>query len=304
VLLVEAHYALGVTCFWLGEFAAAREQLEQGITHYDRRRHRSHIELFGQDEGVVCLCRLALVLWYLGYPDQALARGTEAITMAQELSHPASLAYALYWLAFLYHQRREVQKTQEWTDASMSLSTEQGFGYWPPLGTILHGWVVSEGSDAAEGIIQMRQGLMALQAGGTEIPRAYALGLLAAAYRQTGQLREGIKVLDEAFAAVNKTGGCWAEAELHLLKGELLMGREASNTEQALICFKQAIAVARRQQAKSLELRAVMSLSRLRQSQGKNAEAKQLLADIYGWFTEGFDTSDLRAAKALLEELA
>ena len=104
VLLVEAHYALGVTCFWLGEFAAAREQLEQGITHYDRRRHRSHTVLFGQDEGVVCLCRLALVLWYLGYPDQALARGTEAITMAQELSHPASLAYALYWLAFLYHQ--------------------------------------------------------------------------------------------------------------------------------------------------------------------------------------------------------
>jgi predicted ATPase len=260
--------------------------------------------LFGQDEGVVCLCRVAVVLWYLGYPDQALARGTEALTMAQELSHPASLAYALYWLAFLYHQRGEVQRTQELTDASMALSTEQGFGYWPALGTILQGWLATQRGQAAEGIVQMRQGLTALQAAGTEIPRAYALGLLADAYGQAGQVGKGLAVLDEALAAVNKTAGRWAEAELHLLKGELLVNQTASNSGQAETCFEQALAVARRQQAKSLELRAAMSLSRLWQSQGKKTEAQRLLAGIYSWFTEGFDTSDLRAAKTLLEELA
>jgi predicted ATPase/class 3 adenylate cyclase len=304
VLLVEAHYALGVTCFWLGEFDLARKHLEQGIAYYDPSRHRSQIMLFGQDEGVVCLCRAALDLWYLGYPDQALTRGMEALTLAQRLSHPASLAYVLYWLAFLYHQRRDVQKTQEWADASIALSTEQGFAYWPPLGTILQGWVLTERKQLAEGTLRMRQGMAALQAIGTEIQRAYSLGLLANAYRQAGQVNEGLAVLDEALAAVDKTGGRWAEVELHLLKGELLMRQAAANAQQAEICFRQALAVAGHQQAKSLELRTAMSLSRLWQQQGKQAEARRLLSDIYGWFTEGLDTADLKQAKALLEELS
>jgi predicted ATPase len=304
VLLVEAHYVLGVTCFWLGEFNPARKHFEQGIEQYDPHRHHFHIRLFGQDEGVVCLCRAAVGLWYLGYPDQALTRGTEALTLAQQLSHPASLAYVLYWLAFLYHQRRELQKTQEWTDASIALSTEQGFGYWPPLGTILQGWMLSKDGQVAEGIHRMRYGLVALQATGNQIQRAYSLGLLANAYKQAGQINEGLTVLDDALAAVDKTGGCWAEAELHLIKGELLMRQAASNLPQAEICFNQAIVVAQAQSAKSLELRAAMSLSRLWQTQGKREEARQFLAEIYGWFTEGFDTVDLKHAKALLEELS
>jgi class 3 adenylate cyclase/predicted ATPase len=304
VLLVEAHYALGVTCFWMGEFDPARNHLEQGIEQYDPHRHHSHIMLFGQDEGVVCLCRAALALWYLGYPDQALTRGTEALTLAQQLSHPASLAYVLYWLAFLYHQRRDLQKTQEWTDASITLSTERGFAYWPPLGMILQGWVLSEDRSVSEGIHRIRHGLAALQATGNEIQRAYSLGLLANGYKQLGQISEGLTVLDDAFAAVDKTGGRWAEAELHLIKGELLMRQGTSSAPQAEICFNQAFVVARSQSAKSLELRAATSLSRLWQRQGKRKEARQLLAKIYGWFTEGFHTADLKAAKALLDELA
>ncbi len=304
VLLVEAHYALGVTCFWMGEFDPARKLLEQGIKQYDANRHHSHIMLFGQDEGVVCLCRAALALWYLGYPDQALTRGTEALTLAQQLSHPASLAYILYWLAFLYHQRRDLQKTQEWTDASIELSTEQGFAYWPPLGMILQGWVLTEDRQVSEGIHRIRHGLAALQATGNQIQRAYSLGLLANAYKQLGQISEGLTVLDDALTAVDKTGGRWAEAELHLIKGELLMRQAASSTQQAEICFNQAFVVARGQSAKSLELRAAMSLSRLWQRQGKRKEARQLLGGIYGWFTEGFDTADLKEAKALLDELA
>jgi predicted ATPase len=288
----------------LGEFVFARKHLEGGIAQYDSSRHRSQIALFGQDDGVVCLSRTAVVLWYLGYPDQALKRASEALTLAQELSHPASLAYVLYWIAFLHHQRRDLQKTQEWADASIELSTEQGFAYWPPQATLLRGWVLTERGQVAEGLVPMRQGLADLQATGTEIQRAYSLGLLAKAYSQAGQVREGIAALDEALAAVDKTGGRWAVAELHLLKGELLMRQAAANAPQAEICYDQALAVARHQQAKSLELRAGMGLSRLWQSQGKKEKARQLLGEIYGWFSEGFDTADLRAAKALLEELA
>jgi predicted ATPase/class 3 adenylate cyclase len=304
VLLVEAHYVLGVTCFWLGEFAPARQHLEQGIAHYDPRRHQSHIVLFGQNEGVVCLCREALVLWYLGYPDQAVARGTEAFTLVQELSHPASLAYVRYWIAFLYHQRREAQKTLEWTDASMTLSTEQGFAYWPPQGMILQGWVLAEQRRVAEGIIRMREGLAALQVTGTEIVRAYSLGLLANACKHLGQFREGLTLLDAALTAVDKTGGRWSEAELHRLKGELLARQNVSGAQQAEICFGQALAVARRQQAKSLELRAAMGLCRLWQKKGKRQQARDLLSEIYGWFTEGFNSPDLRQARGLLEELS
>jgi predicted ATPase len=304
VLLVEAHYALGVTCFWLGEFVSARNHLEQGIAHYDPLKHRSHIALFGQNEGVVCLCRAALVLWYLGYPDQALARGIEAFTLAQELAHPASLAYVRYWVAFLYHHLREVEKTQEWADASIAVSTEHGFAYWPPQGMMLQGWVLAERGQVAIGIVRMRQGLVALQATGTDIQRAYSLGLLANAYRQVGQIVEGLATLDEALGAVDKTGGRWGEGELHRLKGELLMRQAGSNAQQVEICFQQALAVARRQQAKSLELRAAMSLCRLWQKKGNQQQARELLAEIYGWFTEGFNSPDLCQARELLEGLS
>jgi predicted ATPase/class 3 adenylate cyclase len=304
VLLVEAHYALGVTCFWLGEFVSARNHLEQGIANYDPLKHRSHIALFGQNEGVVCLCRAALVLWYLGYPDQALTRGIEAFTLAQELAHPASLAYVRYWVAFLYHHLREVGKTQKWADASIAVSTEHGFAYWPPQGMMLQGWVLAEQGQVAEGIIRMREGLAALQATGTDIQRAYSLGLLANAYRQVGRISEGLATLDEALTAVDKTGGRWGEAELHRLKGELLMQQAGSNAQQVEICFQQALAVARRQQAKSLELRAAMSLCRLWQKKGKQQQARELLAEIYGWFTEGFNSPDLCQARVLLEGLS
>jgi predicted ATPase len=303
VLLVEAHYALGVTYFWSGEFVVARKHLEQGITDYDPRKHDSHIVLFGQNEGVVCLCRAALNLWYLGYPDRALAQAGEAVTMAQDLAHPASLAYVVYWVAFLHHQRRDVQKTREWTDASLALSTEQGFGYWPPQAMILQGWALVQEGQLTEGIVRMRQGLVALEGAGTEIQRAYSLGLLANAERQAGRGGEGVAMLDEALTAVDKTGGRWAEAELHRLKGDVLLQQAAPDAPQAESCFHQALAVARRQQAKSLELRAAMSLSRLWQRQGKKVEAQNLLAGVYRWFTEGFDTADLKQAKALLEDL-
>jgi predicted ATPase len=224
--------------------------------------------------------------------------------LARELSHPFSLAYVLFWTALLYTHHREVQETQEWAAAATVLSIEREFPFWSIQGMILQGWVLTAQGQGVEGMAQIHKGLVALRATGTEILRPYYLGLLADAYGKMRQVREGLALLDEALALVNKTGERWPEAELHRLKGQLLLSLSADNHAESQGCFHQALAIARRQQAKSLELRAAMSLGRLWQQQDKRAEAQQLLAEIYGWFTEGFDTPDLQDAKALLEELA
>jgi predicted ATPase len=210
----------------------------------------------------------------------------------------------------LYNHRLEVQETQERADAATAFSTEQGFPYWSPQGMILQGWALAEQGRLAEGIAQMRQGLGDLRTTATEVTRAYSLGLLADAYGKVGQAQEGLASVAEALALVDKTGERWPEAELLRVKGELLLqqvaeaGLEPGLPDQVETCFRHALDVARRQQAKAWELRAAMSLSRLWWQQGKRGAARELLAEVYGWFTEGFDTADLQAAKALLQELA
>ncbi len=186
----------------------------------------------------------------------------------------------------------------------MTLSTEQRFPHWLAYGTILRSWALTTQGEGAEGIAQMRQGLVARRATGAELNRPYFLALLAEAYGKVGQPEEGLTVLIEALVIVNNTGVRDWEAELHRRKGELLLIQQGQKVGEAEECFRKALDIARRQQAKSLELRAAMSLSRLWQQQGKQEEAHQLLAEIYGWFTEGFDTADLKEAKALLEDLS
>ena len=304
VLLVEAHYALGVTFSWCGEFVRAREHLEQGVAYYDPAQHSAHLALYGQDGGLVCLSRLAFVLWCLGYPDQALARGHQALTVAEELAHPFSRAYVLTWLAILYHHRRTVLEAQKWVDTATTFATEQGFPFWYTQGNVLQGWLLTEQEQLAEGIQRIRQGLADMQAIGTEVLQTYARSLLAEAYGKIHQPGDGLAVLHEALRHVNASDERWLEAELHRLKGELLWQedpqQQAPEAEASLL---HALHVARHQQAKLPELRAAMSLSRLWRAQGKAAEAHQLLAEIYAWFTEGFDTPDLQEARALLEVL-
>jgi predicted ATPase len=186
----------------------------------------------------------------------------------------------------------------------IAIAREQGFAQWLAQGTIFRGWALAEGGQGAEGMAEMRQGLAAHQATGAELARPHYLALLAGAYGNAGQANEGLTLLGEALAAVDARGERWCEAELYRLQGELLLERSAAHDVEAEACLQQALAVARRQQAKSWELRAAMSLSQLWQRQGKRAEAHQLLAEVYDWFTEGFDTADLREAKALLEEWA
>ena len=299
--LLEAHRALGITLSYLGEAAPAREHLERGIALYNPQQHRSHAFLYAIDPGVGCLSYAARVLWYLGYPDQALKSMHAALILARELAYPLGLACALELAAEFHQFRREAQQAQEQAEDVILLATEQGFPFWVAWGTMLQGWALVKQGQGMERIGQIRQGLAAYLATGAELGRSYYLVLLAEAYGTIGQPEEGLGVLREAIAVVDKTGERWWEAELYRLKGELLQAAERGDEAEA--CFWQALTIARRQEAKSLELRAAMSLARLWQQQGKRAEAHALLAPVYGWFTEGFDTTDLQEARALLDAL-
>jgi predicted ATPase len=304
MLRLAAHGALGTTLFWLGELAMAHEHLEQSIALYDLRQDRSLALLYGHDPGVMHRSYASYVLWWLGYPSQALKRSYEMRMLAQELAHPLSVAYALGTASSLHQLRHEAQAAQERAEAAMALSREQGFPYWLGIGTIRRGWALAAQGQGAEGVKQIRQGLAVWRATGADLNRPWFLALLAEACGRAGEAEEGLTALAEALAAVHTTANRVCEAELYRLKGELQLRLVTDNAAEAESCFRQALDVARRQQAKSLELRAAMSLSRLWQCQGKRTAAYQLLAEVYGWFTEGFDTADLQEAKALLDELA
>jgi predicted ATPase len=298
-LLVQAHRALGEAFQNLGEFVLAQEPLTQGSTLYNSQHHRSHAVL--NDPGVFCLSFASWVLWWLGYPEQALQRNQAALTLAREMSHPHILAAVLFFAAKSHQFCRERHLAQELAEASIVLAREQGLPVWVPSATTVCGWALAMQGQWEEGIAQIQQSLVAQQAAGMQIARPSFLILLTEAHAAAGQAEAGLGVLAEALAQMDHTGERYHEAEVYRLKGELLLQQAVPDAPQAEACFQQALAVARRQQAKSWELRAAMSLCRLWQQQGKRDEARELLAPVYGWFTEGFDTADLQEAKALLD---
>jgi TOMM system kinase/cyclase fusion protein len=304
IYLLGAHWALGGALFCLGGFAPACEQWEQGFALYNPQQHHANAALYGFDLGVFCLCWAPHALWHLGYPDQALAMSCEALDLAQKLSHPFSLAVALNYAAMLHQFRRERHAVYERAEAAVTLCVEQGFAYYLAWGTAMQGWARVAPGQNEEGMAQLRRGLAALRATGAALRLPYYLALLAEACGHTGLAAEGLTLLAEALAQAHKAGESWTEAELHRLKGELLLALSTDNHAEAEGCFHQAFAVARRQHAKSLELRAAVSLSRLWQQQGKREAAREMLAGVYHWFTEGFDTVDLQEAKVLLAALA
>jgi predicted ATPase len=304
MLLVQACHALGPTLFWLGELAPAQARLAQGIAPYDPQQHRASLRYGGHDPGACCQSYAAWTLWVRGYPDQAVHQQQEALRLAQELAHPLTLICTLDWGAWLHQFRREGQATQAQAETAIPMSSEHGFVEWLTFGQILQGWAVAVQGQGEAGIAQMRAGLAIWEAMGNELYRAYQLMQLAEVYGTVGQAEEGLRVLAEAWAGVPHREGRFFEAELARLEGELLLARSAEHYAEAETCFRQALNIARQQQAKSWELRTAVSLTRLWQGQGKRAEAHELLAPVYGWFTEGFDTADLQEAKALLEALA
>jgi predicted ATPase len=299
-----AHYVLGWTWCCLGDaLPAARQHLEDGIALYTPDQRRTPVFQTGQDPGVACRAFAARALWLLGYPEQALARVHEALTLAHALSHAYSLAFARCMAAYVYQFCRDVPAMHAQAEAAVILSTAQGFPQWTTLGTILRGWSLAMQGQGEAGITQIRQGIAVCRTTEAALFVPYYCTLRADVAAHLDQTEDGLQALTEAYTLVEQHEERWWEAEIHRLRGVLLLKQTGTSQAEAEAWLQRAMDVARRQEAKSLELRTAMSLSRLWQQQGKQAEAHALLAPIYGWFTEGFETADLQEAKALLEEL-
>jgi predicted ATPase len=292
----------------MGEFLCAKQQLELGLSFYDRERHRPLASRYaGVDAGVMCRNYLGLTLWYLGYPEQALTQGKEALTLGRELSHPNSLDVARFFYASVRHLRRDwdARTTEEGIERWIASIAAQGDGASEVLAivTMVRGWAMAlQGHE--EGLAQIQKGLAARRATGAQVGQPRDLYLLAEALLATGRLQDGLRALTEALAIANDHDDRFYEAEIHRLSGELLLRQNDSDTATARNCFERAIEIGRKQGAKSFELRATMSLARLLRDTDRRDEAGKILAEIYNWFTEGFDTGDLKDAKALLRELS
>jgi len=302
-LLTWAHWRVGFNLLCRGESAKALAYLEKALSLYDPQRQQPLMFMTQFELGAYTRVHMACALWLLGYPDSALASSRQAITRARELSHPSTLAAVLGSDGLLRHWNRHVEGTRRKSEAASRLAAEVGLPTWSAFPLILLGWCQVQGEQVEEGIALISQGLANYRAQGMEVLRSYYQALLAEAYGISGQADKGLELLADALAFAEKTGEGCSEAELHRIRGELLLMRgEAEDLAEE--SFRKAIDVARRQQAKSWELRAVTSLSRLMQKQGKQDEARRMLSEIYHWFTEGFDTADLKDAKALLDSLA
>lgn len=292
-----AHYALGNTLAVSGDWERSRNHIEQAIPLYVPNQHRLLASLYGgHDPGVVCRSGLPINLWMLGYPDQALQRAGEGIILAGEIAHAPSVAFALIFDAMLHIYRRDPRRSRAQAEAAIALATEHEL---PPLlawARVLRGWAMVQQGPSAEGVAEVREGIAGWSPMGL-VFRPHFLFILADSYARTGQIEEALTILAEALTVTEQTHEGFAEPEIHRLRGELQ--RAPAEAEP---CFHQAIEIARRQKAKSFELRAIVSLSRLLQKESRHAKAREMLSDIYSWFTEGFDTIDLREAAALLED--
>ena len=247
---------------------------------------------------------LALTLWPFGHPERALRRAEEGLHLAQELRSPYDLVFALLTAASLHQLRREPRLTHERAEAAVALATEQGFSLFAAGARVPLGWAMVAQNQSEDGIPQILSGIEASISGEFfHFPLLAQGPLLAEAYSKIGQTEAGLRALNEVLNLLDKTGTRYYEAELYRLKGELLLMQNAINAAEAENCFRQDIEVARKQSAKSWELRATTSLARLLIRQDRRAEARSMLGEIYNWFTEGFDLPDLKEAKALLDEL-
>jgi predicted ATPase len=302
--LTEAHWVVGVTQLFRGEFARSFASLQQGLVRQQTELQRPLVGL--QEFDVGCLCYLALAQWYLGYPEQSLAHSNEALALARRLAHPYSIVWSQFIAAHLALLRRDVPAVCDAVDAFMPLASAQRFPLWIACGILFQGWAQVKQGHAEDGMAHMQHGLEALRSMGTKAFVPYGLAVLAGAYGEIGRAVEGLTVLAEGLEIMGTTGERRDAAELWRIRGELLLqteGDDASGEQTPETCFQEALTLARRQGAKMWELRAATSLARLWQTQGKTDDARHVLAATYDWFTEGFDTPDVVAAKQLLDTL-
>ena len=301
-LLVEAHMARGTVMMDRGQLALGRDHLAQAIAHYNPQDHPFYVAHSSLDPGVNSLSRYSWTLWFLGYPEQALAHSQQTLALAQDLGHVHSLAMVYNFAAILHLLRGDDQAVQEQAEAAMVLATQHDLHQWQQTAAILQGWYLAHHEHCEEHLVEFQQAVTTYRQRGLYLE--WFLALLAQVYGLYGQYKIGLELLAEAFEIIKVKNEFFCRLpELHRLNGELLLSQSLDNAAEAESCFHQAIAIAQSQQAKSWELRAATSLSRLWQSQGKRDEARALLGDVYGWFTEGHDTADLKDAKALLDEL-
>ena len=300
--LVLGHYSSGRNLMFVGEFASSRSHLEEALLLYHPIPHGALAHDTGLYPQVVSQGYLGMNLFCLGYPNQAWVKSTEAIAEAKRLGHLPSLAASLAIGAGLLSLGRDRAVLGEWADQLVALATEQCFPRWGAQGTIWRGWVKVQNGDVAQGISLLRHGSSAFRATEAQTWMPHFRALLARACEIAGQIEEASTLLDEALQMVDRTGERWFAAELNRHKGELLLRYE--DPEAAEVLYRKALSIAREQEAKLWELRAALNLARLRRDQGRRTEARDLLSPVYGWFTEGFDTPDLKEAKALLDELA
>jgi DNA-binding winged helix-turn-helix (wHTH) protein/predicted ATPase len=320
-LLAQANWGMGVALLHRGEFVASIDHSEQGLSFCDPRRHSSLIDP-GFYLGISLRCNRAWAQWFLGYTDQSLNKIREALALAEEMYRPENRCATIFYAGFLYQLRRDANRTLEQAEDLIVQASEYGLAPWIAIGMSLRGWARAELGDRCEGIAQMRQALIAHGEAGSETMRLHFRTVLAEALMKNEEIEEGLALVDETLDDALRTRGYYLLAELYRLKGELLLKyslsdcrigdgspnlqrteqfRDTSNRQsEAEGWLHQSIRIAQRQSAKSLELRAVLSLSRLWQRQKKTQEARQMLLEIYNWFTEGFDTEDLKEARMLL----
>jgi predicted ATPase len=299
----EALRLIGGALFHQGQFKAAYRYFDRALALYKPQQHTSYTFDYEHDPGIGTLNRLTLTLWMLGYPDQAQARRDEALTLARTVARPFDTFLTFEWAFILAHFQRQLPAAQTWVEGMTALTAQYALAHYVSAEIIYRGWLCAEQGDSEAGIGLLKQGLEILHKRGKATFVPHKLALLAEAYARANQVAKGLTVVAEALVLAEATDEQFWSAELYRLKGELLLA-QASAAEESEGCFQQALALARRQEAKLLELRAAMSLARLWQQQGKRGPAHDLLAGIYAWFTEGFATLDLQEAQALVEELA
>ena len=302
--LMRAHLALSLPLFYMGEGPFVRHHLEQCLTFSDPSLSNLGSGLAVQDTRVTCLCLLSHTLLVLGYADQAWKRLEEAETVAQELSHPFSLTEVMNYKTIYHLSRDEAQTVRKYAEMTMTLATTHSFPHHLTNAMMFRGWALAIEGQADDGITEIRQGLSKWRKMGGEVARTGFLTFLAEAYGAGGYLEKGLAKLAEALELVDQNGEYFWEGEIYRVQGELLRKQSSESEEKAEECFRQALNVTRQRHLKTFELRAAASLARLWQSQDKRRDAYELLEPVYSWFTEGFDTADLKDARLLLDELS
>jgi class 3 adenylate cyclase/predicted ATPase len=298
------HRILAHSLIYSGDFRAALKHFETAASFYRPDEHSDSAFQYGQDIGVSAFVQLSWALWHRGYPDQSARAADRALAYSRELGHAHTLAHALALAGVAAVFARDVATVHAHSNDCVTLANEHGFAHWAAYGLILQGWAAAQRGEATTGIVRIRDGLAAGEAAGTRLHTPGYLALLAEALALAGKIEEGLAALDNALAKAAVSGERLLDAEIHRLRGELAARLPYPDPAKAEGSFHTALAIAREQGTRGYELRAATSLARLWREQGRRDEARDLLAPVYGWFTEGFDTADLKEAKALLDQLA